>query len=880
MLRNVFVVAKMAAAVSSRPGCFFQRTLSSLGNAPSHSEFTRTCREPLYLISIDRYIKDLTFGIHFPQAVNSSENLYDATVSDGDCKLRVTIHPSLNSLVESNTLRCGCQLRNVTFSVGGERKSQKGGCHTYGVVNLTVDSEAGEDAALDALCGIDIDALPWFGSDGDGPCLLPLRAQRSSYLPLWNNQDYNGEMWRDGPPGSASNTDSDTEEDMEDLHPTVTIQKIRRSFRSRSRVAKGVLLVRILRKSRLVYYGKSERNCECAYKTVLEVADRTGLASVVLWNTLCIEWYRSLHPGQLLRLSQYRVKESYLSRMGESQEADIEISVNSRNPTAHISVIPQTEDFPQLLLPDISYSFYCGIDLLNCSTGATCDVIGLVVFVGRPERIKSKESQGAELWEYRWLQLEDGTTDFPIVIQLFSTSQPEIHCRIHPMSIVVCTNMQLVKTAPDRLSSFQYLTSTTFTQVYCTGSGHHSAMPYRRLRPVRRFIQWAQTVDESRLLGRVVVGGFFTYPPLPVSLEQFLKSKKGEPALVSGAELRREAERLQYREMRRFAVQATITAVSHSGTGGTTSLLAVSDSAASPSVCSQLDHSGAVPDPATQWIPVIPGCSGTYPEPNSPQTSVKLSPRSPRLRARSGSVQNGSAAKTKLFGSMEPPRKRLALPLRPTEESNTEEEADIDYTLWDASMEFLEKEDDEEDEADEEQAGSVGIVHPDPVGLHTSQCPTLGVALAPRETVPRQFHPQRREVQMAAAGLQPGRLQDTLPCGKLDTFAPSAFYSGHYTLALRALTDSVSVNALFLPASPGNLHWCPYPQPHSNSWEDILSHGGFSPSSPPPAPSDLVATATELTSKRLLCVLEVCQLGRARLEVVLTRAFATCGSGR
>ncbi|XP_048884077.1 RPA-related protein RADX isoform X2 [Brienomyrus brachyistius] len=837
MLCNVFVLAKMAAAVSSRPGCIFQRTLSSQGNVPSHSEFTRTCREPLYLISIDRYIKDLSFGIHFPQAVNSSENLYDATVSDGDCKLRVTIHPSLNSLVESNTLRCGCQLRNVTISVVGERKSQRGGCQTYGVVNLAVDLDAGEDAALDALCGTDIDALPWFGSDGDGPCLLPLRAQRSSYLPLWNNQDYNGEMWRDSSPGSTSNTDSDTEEDIEDLHPTVTIQKIRQSFRSRSRVAKGILFVRILRKSRLVYYGKSERNCECAYKTVLEVADRTGLASVVLWNTLCIDWYRSLHPGQLLRLSQYRVKESYLSRTGESQEADIEISLNSRNPTAHISVIPQAEDFPQLLLPDISYTFYCGLDLLNCSSGTTCDVIGLVVSVGRPERMKSKESQGAELWEYRWLQLEDGTTDSPIMIQLFSTSQPEIHCKIHPMSIVVCTNMQLVKTAADRLPSFQYLTSTTFTQVYCTGSGHHSAMPYRRLRPVRRFIQWAQTVDESQLLGRAVVG---------------------EPALISGAELRREAERLQYREMRRFAVQATITAVSHSGKGG-------------------LDNRGAVPDPATQWIPVIPGCSGTYLEASSPQTSVKLSPRSPRLRARSGSGQNGSAAKRKLFGSVEPPRKRLALPLRPTEESNTEEEADIDFTLWDASMEFLQKEDDDdeedEDEADEEQAGSIGIFHPAPVGLHTSQCPTLGVALAPRETLPRQFHPQRREVQMAAAGLQPGRLQDTLPCGKLDTFAPSPFYSGHYTLTLRALTDSVSMNALFLPASPGNLHWCPYPQPHSNSWEDILSHGGFSPSSPPPAPSDLVATATELTSKRLLCVLEVCQLGRARLEVVLTRAF-------
>jgi len=51
-----------------------------------------------------------------------------------------------------------------------------------------------------------------------------------------------------------------------------------------------------------------------------------------------------------------------------------------------------------------------------------------------------------------------------------------------------------------------------------------------------------------------------------------------------------------------------------------------------------------------------------------------------------------------------------------------------------------------------------------------------------------------------------------------------------------ALSDGVMLDALFLPAAPGNLHWMPLPLSHDNSWESILSHGGFSPHAPPPSP--------------------------------------------
>lgn len=43
-------------------------------------------------------------------------DLYDLTLSDGDCRLRVTLEPSLNQLVERNVLRSGSRLRNATFA--------------------------------------------------------------------------------------------------------------------------------------------------------------------------------------------------------------------------------------------------------------------------------------------------------------------------------------------------------------------------------------------------------------------------------------------------------------------------------------------------------------------------------------------------------------------------------------------------------------------------------------------------------------------------------------------------------------------------------------------------------------------------------------------
>lgn len=46
--------------------------------------------------------------------------------------------------------------------------------------------------------------------------LVPLRANRSVFLPLWNNVDYSGETWREAPPSEDEDRQSEQEEEEEE----------------------------------------------------------------------------------------------------------------------------------------------------------------------------------------------------------------------------------------------------------------------------------------------------------------------------------------------------------------------------------------------------------------------------------------------------------------------------------------------------------------------------------------------------------------------------------------------------------------------------------------------------------------------------------------
>lgn len=46
-------------------------------------------------------------------------------------------------------------------------------------------------------------------------------------------------------------------------------------------------------------------------QAVVQVCDNTGSVCVVLWNSVCVNWYCHLKPGDIISLSHYRVKRCF-----------------------------------------------------------------------------------------------------------------------------------------------------------------------------------------------------------------------------------------------------------------------------------------------------------------------------------------------------------------------------------------------------------------------------------------------------------------------------------------------------------------------------------------------------------------------------------------
>lgn len=169
-------------------------------------------------------------------------------------------------------------------------------------------------------------------------------------------------------------------------------------------------------------------------------------------------------------------------------------------------------------------------------------------------------------------------------------------------------------------------------------------------------------------------------------------------------------------------------------------------------------------------------------------------------------------------------------------------------------MEFLENTNTDEGEEDEDE-------HEDASSYATARLPPSFLPVAV-ETLPMLYQHGRREEQAVAVSMD----------GSVTAEGFDFAVRDHFTLRLKALSDGVMVDAIFLPNSSSSL-LSPSLHHHSNTWSSVLSHGAFSSHAPPPSPADLIAMAAQLANQRLVCVLEACHLGGAKTELLLSRAF-------
>lgn len=255
------------------------------------------------------------------------------------------------------------------------------------------------------------------------------------------------------------------------------------------------------------------------------------------------------HTGSILG---HFLKKVYFSSLFVVVLWVVEISLNPRSPASVVTVIPPKSVQPQWDLPDVPYIFATRSEVNSMNNNQACDIIGLVTYVGRVERLRSKEKTGPEkFWAYRWVHAVDGTTDSPFILEIFSSSQPEIFNNICPMTYLVCTQMRVCKAGCS-----MYLTSSTETQLFITGC--HKKQPYVNEPKVKAFIQWTKTLKDSVMLQRTAVGGHYCYPPAPTT-----NSNMTNEPITAVADLKGELESLQYREHRRVAVQGYVAAVQY-----------------------------------------------------------------------------------------------------------------------------------------------------------------------------------------------------------------------------------------------------------------------------------------------------------------------------
>ncbi|XP_041076890.1 RPA-related protein RADX-like [Polyodon spathula] len=861
------------------------------------------------VLAVERYVTVPGPSVNNNKPITTCYYSYDVTVTDGVHRAKCQLASELNSLVHQCVLRTGVEIKIVQCAFLYNEKCLGPGC----VLLEGIEFGRERSPLLQTLTEEDVERLPFFTSrlrnvltQSDGP----LKVEKKHYLPLWNNDDPYGVLWKCdiAPPSDCVCSLP--------VSRGIHLCDLELFWGCTSRVPP--LLVRVMYKSRLRFFGKPEGSIDMPYQAYIEVADCTGLMSMVLWNEMCPEWYQKLHVGTVILVENYDMKQAFESRT-QPTPADPsmtllrsrEISVNAVDPTGKITIIPQQAVKPEWKLPDVTYKFVSRCQLDSLSPGDTCDVIGMVTFVGRCERIK-KKGQPERFWTCRWVHIVDETTEQPFILEIFASSQPEAFSNIYPMSYLVCTQMRVVGEA--RGHHMNYLTSSNESQVYSAGC--HKGQPYVSDPKVKSFIQWTKTLSEEAVLQKTVIGGYYRFPHSP---DKFTPSSV-VPSLTCTSELQQEIEELHYRERRCIAVQGFIAAVRYvawpAARGGSRRQPEQPVPAASPETQEPRDKTrqGA---PAARSRAGTPMSESGELDNRTTGTSAKQI-RSPyNLRVTKRRYCTGAANQTRRckkpftvlhilkiasFGHFV----QIVLICFLTHlfrGIKSEEDAPTDEKTVQADSRKRSRPQQE----DLEQPGPAGcqsssdtlaVVTLEEVSSPSWECGIwsavqqhLSVHLSHSlhsASVPRKFDYKRREFLMQQHNLHPAKWQPPPAAATAcdaEEFTPVCNH-GYYIVTIMGVTQQAAIDAVFLPVtSPDDPRRVGRPQaPHDNTLLSCLTEGFVSPESTGtagrggaqqsfPSPGEIMRTAGSLDRMQVVCLLDLFQLEGGHVEVFLNKLY-------
>uniref|UniRef100_A0AAV2JD86 RPA1 related single stranded DNA binding protein n=1 Tax=Knipowitschia caucasica TaxID=637954 RepID=A0AAV2JD86_KNICA len=670
----------------------------------------------------------------------------------------------------------------------------------------------------------DISALPLLIKHGMERSLslqgdVPLQLNRKHYLPLWNNDDPEGAVWA---------SESPSENTVLDVSKITFLCHLEAQFQNRQKTFP--LLVKIIQKSRVRYYGKYGLKVDYPYQAYFEVADQSGTMSLVLWNDLCPEFYQRLHVGTVLYLQNYALKQSYQNRTRPHMDHyrvkafnSVEICLNPHNPVSHITIISPKSVLSQWGLPEVSFQFTTRSALNQLSNNSVCDIIGLVTFVGRVERVRSKTKKGLpeKFWTYRWIHAVDGTSDCPFIIEMFSTSQPEIFHHICPMTYLVCNQMRVCHVD----GGLPYLTSSCETQLFITG--YHKGQPYVSEPKVKSFIQWTKTLKDDMILKKTTVGGYYTYPPAPKIYTQSFEDASAQVPLVAAADLKKEFETLQYREHKRLAVQGQIMAVQF-----------VKHQTSDNALCGTAEPEGSV-------------------------TLTHMFEDGPGSRTEAGISLDQTNRKRR--GAQQSPEDTITQTKKSVRQENTMGEQ-VENLTDNSTRDFQ-----------SEESGGASWESSNWLTQKLNVSEHLHRGMVYDDSISRAFTFEDKDSLLHWSNLHPARWSSE---HITDSVAPAAF-PGYYRVTILGLNRHLAVDAAYVPVvhsddprAVGLLQ-----DPHGNSMLSCLSSGFLCPLSSDPSPSthprpeEVLETAGELDGLNVVCVLDLCHLRGDDVEVILHKVY-------
>eukprot|EP00079_Xenopus_tropicalis_P010057 XP_002934581.2 PREDICTED: uncharacterized protein CXorf57 homolog [Xenopus tropicalis] len=759
---------------------------------------------------------------------------YDLCLWDGAHGGLWHLHSHLNYLVQRNIVRSGARVTISRCSYTYSEKSLGSGFVCVEELEVSEELLAQPNVALLTASQQPNAALLSASQQ------LPLLGGRKHYLPLWNNEDPYGDTWN-----SPKLADDQVSIDVTKL---TSLQRLEVQWRTRRSLPP--LLVRIMYKSRLRYFGKPEKKVDIPYQAYFEVADYSGMMSVVLWNELCPEWYNTLQVGSVILLQQYAVKPSYQSRTlptpGDSQVKrlpSVEISLNARDPPSTITVIKEKLVKPEWRLPDVKYHFVTRMELNDLPHNKVCDVIGLVTYVGRCERKRQKDDR-EDFWVHRWVQMIDSSIDQPFLIEIFATSQPDIFEHIHPMSYLVCTQMRVVRECPDDSSLTPYLTTSNESQVFI--SGYHKGQPYIRDPKVQHFIEWTKTQSEADLRKKTVIGGYHPYPITPDTFPKYCKDNTAGEILKLFSELKETISQLNYRERKRVAIQGTIAAIKYVGCHGSAEdtskqdpvLLPLLESSVSISTEESLEvqHETRLEQDECSDAQLQLGEEKQA----SHEEIIHLSP----IKRRKKDQLEVNHSLQEIMQDQEKPAEELQ-----STEGVSDKETEYHGFSWESSL-WSE------------------VKHSIEEHLHYSNVDL--------ESIPRKFDYAQKEILMEQYNLHPAKMsQFPHPQGQIEEFKPASNL-GHYKLTILGINRKAAIDVVSLPVLCSNDSYglgMNFLAQKTGGADNFCENVNFMEQNRFPLQGDVLKFVNAKGRLRVICILDICHLGENRIEVYLNRVY-------